>query len=250
MGFNLSQIINNELFSSEQKSYNLVFVPPKPGRYTSTGGFVLNRWAKQMEGITHLYSDTAGGQIKFAFSGTRIGVLLQRAVGNGKISIDIDGMAYGVVDTGDTDVSAYNVPHIIATDLPQGSHTLTITKIDSSVVSLQGFLVDDANSAQSFTRSAIDYHQTLDDGKGQPLNISTTGVVVSNIDMWMVNAIITNTTGSTINVTLKDGNDRSIIGAFPVPANDFRAIPGPIMFYGGIKAVASATGCYIVVGGQ
>ncbi len=69
----------------------------------------------------------------------------------------------------------------------------------------------------------------------------------------MRSAVVTNTTFTTlslVNVTLKDGNSRSIIGLFHVPANDFRSIPSPVMFFGGIKVSPSATGCYIVGGGQ
>lgn len=234
---------------SEQNSYNLVYVPVKPGRYTAVN-FVMNRLPKQSEGLTHLYANTAGARIKFPFIGTRIGLFIQKAVGNGKLSIDIDGVAYDTLDTGDTEVDIYNLPYMIATDLTPGEHVLTLTKIDSNVVSIQGFLVDDANGAQSFSRSVIDLHQSLDDSRGQPVNIPTTDVVIFNVDTWMTSAVITNTTASPINVTLKDGNGRNVIGAFPVPANDIRVIKANVMFYGGIKAIASATGCYIVIGGQ
>ncbi|PFJ03217.1 hypothetical protein [Priestia megaterium] len=240
---------NSEFNAQEQKSYNLVFIPPKPGRYSATN-FAFNRLPKQIEGLTHLYGNTAGAKIKFSFRGTRIGILIQRAAGNGKLSVDIDGTAYELLNTGDSEVDAYNIPYMIATDLPPGEHVLTLTKIDSNVVSIQGFLVDDANAAQAFTRAAVDYHQMFDDSRGQPVSIDTGEKTIFNVDVWMRNAVITNTTGSPINVTLKDGNSRSIVGPFPVPANDFRAVPGPVVFYGGIRVSASAAGCYIVVGGQ
>jgi len=239
----------SEFNAQEQKAYNLVLIPPKPGRYSATN-FAFNRLPKQLDGLTHLYGNTAGAQIKFPFTGTRVGILIQRAVANGKLSIDIDGVAYDTLNTGDAEVDAYNIPYMIATDLPPGEHVLTLTKVDSNVVSIQGFLVDDANGAQVFARSAIDYHHMFDDSRGQPVNIDTGEKTIFNVDVWMINATVTNTTSSPINVTIKDGNSRAVVGPFPVPANDIRSIQGPVMFYGGIKVSASATGCYIVVGGQ
>ncbi|WP_225519223.1 hypothetical protein [Priestia megaterium] len=127
----------------------------------------FNRLTKQLDGLTHLYGNTVGAQIKFPFTGTRVGILIQRAAANGKLSIDdIGGVAHDTLNTGDTEVDAYNIPYMIATDLPPQDHVLTLTKVDSSVVSIQGFLVDDANGAQVLARLAIDYHHMFDDSRG------------------------------------------------------------------------------------
>ena len=51
---------------------------------------------------------------------------------------DIGGVAYDTLNTGDAEVDAYNIPYMIATDLSPRDYILTLTKVDSSVVSIQG----------------------------------------------------------------------------------------------------------------
>jgi hypothetical protein len=141
---------------------------------------------------------------------------------------------------------------MIATDLPDGEHLLTITKPDNLNTSLQGFLVDDASMAQTFVRANFNYHEMLETAGTAltPISVGTSDTVVRSTDTWLLNATFTNTTASPINITLKNGNGTVIVGPFPILANDIRQLQGPIFFGGQSKAVASATGVIMTLGGQ
>jgi hypothetical protein len=233
----------------EQNAYNLLFVPPRPNNHLATS-HGLNRWGKIMDGFVHLYSTTAGGTVKFRFRGRRVGILAGKNSSHGKLAFDVDGTAYGVLNCADTDGSYYNIPFIVATDLTDDEHVLTITKIDANTTSVQGFLVDDASGAQTFTKSAPDYHAALDDSNAAPKAVGTSDTSFSAVDTWAHNITVTNTTASPINVTLKNNAGAAVVGPFPVAANDIRQINGPIYFAGGLKASASAVGSILTLGGQ
>jgi hypothetical protein len=248
MGFNISQIINKFLPVQEQNSYDFVFIPPKNSSY-STSGFTLIRGAKQMDAMYYLFSATAGNKLIYRFRGRRIGLSLGKATNYGKISFDIDGVAYGVFDASDTDAIYYNVPYVVATDLTDEEHILTITKLDSNGTAIQGFLVDNTSYGQVYSRAATDFDNTYDYTMGIPKTVGTTDTVINTFDFWTDSVVMYNSTASPITVTLKNGAG-NVFGAFIIPANDSRVINAKMYFAGGIKAIATATGCSIVVGGQ
>jgi hypothetical protein len=201
-----------------------------------------------MEAFNYLNSATAGHYVKYRFRGRRIGVLVQRAVTGGVLAFDVDGTSYGSFNTGGADNTYFNVPYTIATDLTDAEHLLTITKSDSTTTSILGWLVDSASAGRTWVRASIDYHQQLDETKGLPISILTTDTSITYLDsVWMINAIITNTTDAAIVVTLKNNAGAAIIGPFSVAANDIKSIQGPIYFAAGLKASAAAEGCRIVV---
>jgi hypothetical protein len=134
--------------------------------------------------------------------------------------------------------------------LDDTNHNLTITKLDTNGTSIAGFLVDDASTATRHIATIVDYHMSLNQSFGNPININASNTIIVGFDFWILNAVVTNTTSSPINVTLKNWVNAVILGPFPVPANDFRAIPCPLFFGGGMQALASATGCFITIGGQ
>lgn len=244
--------------TSEQNSYGLVFVPPKDKVNVVTSGWGFGHYASLMAGFKHMTSTTQGGYIHFRFTGRRIGILLAKMKGYGKLSFDIDGTDYGQYDTSFADwyqsvtTLLYNNPVMIATDLPDGEHVLTITKPDNLNTSIQGFLVDDAGTAPIFMKANFNYHEMLETtGIGlTPISVGTTDTIIRNTDTWLLNATFTNTTASPINITLKNGNGATIVGPFPIPANDIRQINGPLFFGGTSKAIASATGVTMALGGQ
>lgn len=236
---------------TETSAYSFAFIPV--GKYNP----VVTSWtrahhANYSDGFFHLSSSVSGGQIKFYFRGRRIGVEFGRAVGNGILTFDVDGTAYGTVDTAIVSGAVYGGQncYIISADLPPGDHILTVTKSDASQTSVQGFFVDTASSGGYFNRAALDYHQALN--PIDPISIAITDTVIraAGVDFWMLNAAITNTTAAAINVTLKNNAGAAVAGPFSVAANDCRVIPGPLYFNNGMKASASATGCIISAGGQ
>jgi hypothetical protein len=138
---------------------------------------------------------------------------------------------------------------MIATDLPEGEHVLTITKPDVKTTAIQGFLVDDAGNAPIYQRTAINYHEMLETGAPSwPTSLSTTLTTIRSIDSVLLNASFTNTTASPITITLSSSSGTMMV--FPVPANDMRQITGPIFFSGSLKAMASATGITMALGVQ
>lgn len=250
MSFNLSQIVNPQVPTQEQTAYGWVFIPPRPYNPVVVG-WSYSSHSKYADGFIHLNSISNGSQIKFYFKGRRIGVLFSRVSGNGKLAFDVDGTYYGTVDTSTPADTVYGGQdsYTVASNLMDGNHVLTVTKVDTNLTAVHGFYVDDASAAQYFTRSAPDYQQAL--YPLLPVSIGTTSTAVrASVDFWMLNAVITNTTASPINVTLQNGAGTAIAGPFPVPANDIKTIPGPLYFGSGMSAIASATGCTIAVGGQ
>jgi len=246
----LSLIVNpttDPVLVQEQSAYEWVFLPLRSQNYVASG-FAIAKWGRSMEAFNYLNSATAGHYVKYRFRGRRIGVLLQRAATGGVLAFDVDGTSYGSFNTGGADATYFNVPYTIATDLTDTEHLLTITKSDSVTTSLLGWLVDSAGAGRAWTRVSIDYHQQLDETKGLPVNILTTDTSITYIDsVWVLKAIITNTTAAVINVTLKNNAGASIVGPFPVAANDIKEVQGPIYFASGLKVSADAEGCRIVV---
>lgn len=258
MGFNITEITNKSLGVQEQTSYGLVFVPPRFNVNFVTSGWGVGHYAHLMDGFKHIVSTTQGGYIHFRFRGRRIGILLSKNKNNGKINFDVDGTDYGQYDSSfadwyqSTTTTLYNIPVLIATDLPDGEHVLTITKADTLNTSIQGFLVDDSGTAPIFLRANFNYHEMLDTTGVAltPLSIGTSDTTIKGGDTWLLSATFTNTTASPINVSLKNGNGSVVVGPFPIPANDIRQLQGPIFLGGTSKAIASATGVIMTIGGQ
>lgn len=255
MGFNLTRITNRQLSVQEQTSYGLVFVPPRNSNIV-LANMGLGHYAQLMDGFKHITSTTQGGYCHFRFRGRRIGILVSKTTGNGMLSFDVDGTWYGQYDTSYNDdynrgAIIYNIPYIIAVDLPDGEHTLTITKPDNLNTSIQGFLVDDAGHAPTFMQANPNYHVMLDSDSISPApwNLTTSDTIIRSTNTWLLSATFTNTTASPINVTLKNSTG-VVVGPFPIPANDIRQLTGPMYFGGSLKASASTTGIIASFGGQ
>lgn len=245
MGFNLTEITNKQVPAQEQSAfgYNLVGL--------------INNMAQSSFSIStsnlsitnqNAWSVTNAATMRFKFQGRRVGVILGVGSGYGTLSFNIDGTSYGTYSADNSD-TLYNIPHTIATDLSGGEHILTITKTDTKTNYIQGFLVDTASSAPILSKNTVDYFNMLR-LSSSTVAIGTTDTSLNPNSTIMLNTVITNTTASPINVTLKANDGTAVIGPFPVPANDFRTIPGPIYFSNGMKAIASATGCIIAMGVQ
>jgi hypothetical protein len=256
MGFNVSQIINKQLGVQEQSAYNLKFIPPNKNSLI-VSGWSVDHFSQLGAGFKNIGSVTQGGFIRFRFYGRHIGVLLVKASANGILNFYVDGTFYKNYDcsqVGDPSLnpSVYNVPVMIASDLSDGEHILTIMKEDAKNTGIQGFLIDDAGNGQYFVTTGVNYHQSLEVGGAASgmVQVGTTSTTIRGTDTWILCATLTNTTASPINVTLINGVGNSIAGPFPVPSNDIRQIQGPMYFQGSMKASASATGVSITIGGQ
>lgn len=236
--------------TQEQNAYTFVKVPIRQGS-VQYSNFAFSKWAKNIDG-PYLASGTLGGYIKFKFRGRRIGIEFTRQIGYGVLGFEIDGIVYDSLDTSSTDTLTYNVKYIIATDLFDEEHILTITKMDANSTTVSAFLQDDAAAAPTFVQAMTNYHVDLDEARAVPttIGITDTALPVSGFDLWAYSFMFTNTTAAVINVTLKNNAGTVIAGPFPIPANDVRPIPGPLYFAGGAKVIASATGCFVTMGGQ
>lgn len=253
-GLNLSQITNKQLNVQEQNAYDFAFVPPRNNVNMLLSNFSVGHYANLMDGMKNVTSTTQGGYIHFRFRGRRIGILVSKASANGILNFSVDGQDYGSYDTSYVDdynqsATWYNIPVVIATDLVEGEHVLTITKPDAKTTAIQGFLVDNAGIAQIYQRTAMSYHEMLETGAPSwPTSLTTTLTNIRSIDSVLLCATFTNTTASVITVTLSSSSGTMMV--FPVQANDMRQITGPIFFSGSLKASASATGVTMVLGVQ
>lgn len=257
MSFNLTEITNKSVGVQEQTSYNLVFVAPNKNTNVVLSSWSVDHYSQFGAGFKNMGSVTQGGWVRFRFWGRHIGVLLAKASSYGILNFYVDGTFYLSYDTsqvGDPSINPtlYNIPVMIASDLPDGEHVLTIMKQDSLSTSIQGFLVDDAGNADHFITSGINYHKMLETtgAASGPQPIGTSATTVRGTDTVILSATFTNTTASPINVTLTNGSNNVIAGPFPIPANDIRQITGPLYFLGSMKATASATGVNVTIGGQ
>jgi hypothetical protein len=244
-----------QINTTEQSSYNWVFVPISSSNFI-TNGWSVSQYAQYSNGFKVIQSTTQGQYVHFRFRGRRIGIVLAKAQTYGKLSFDVDGTWYGQYDESFADwyqsntSQLWNIPYVIATDLPEGEHLLTITKPDALQTFICGFMVDDAGHAPTFGGN-FNYHQMLDtSNQMQPKAIATTYTSLRNTSTWIYNLTLTNTTASPINITLKNGDGNVMFGPFPVPANDIRQIQGPIYSNGNLSAIASATGVFAILGGQ
>lgn len=248
-----------QINTTEQNSYNLVFISPNTNTNTILSNWTISHFSQYGAGFKNIGSVTQGGWIRYRFWGRHVGVLLAKASTYGKLNFYVDGTFYKTYDTsqvGDPSLNPtlYNVPVMIANDLPEGEHILTIMKEDSLNTAIQGFLVDDAGNAQHFTSVGINYHKSFEqDGAASGMvAIGTSSTTIRSTDTWLMCATFTNTTNSIINVSLINGAspNNTIAGPFPIPANDIRQITGPMFFLKSMKAQASATGVSVTIGGQ
>lgn len=242
--------------TQEQNNVDLVFVQPRLNSNVVLTNMSIGKAANLFDGFNQIYDTAATYSYgKFRFRGRRIGILLNFYSTFGILGFDIDGTDYGTYDLSKFAPAApntqYNVPYMIATDLPDGDHVLTFTKLNANPISISGFMVENSANVQTFMRTGFNYHDMLDNtGVGAaPTAIGTTDTSIRTIDTWAHTIVLTNTTASPINVTLKS-NTATIIGPFPVPANDIKQISGPIFFKAAVKAIASATGVNIYMGVQ
>jgi hypothetical protein len=252
MGFNLSQIVNKEVHVQEQSARDFIFVQPRLGSNLALNSMTVGKSASQFDGFNHIYDTSATYAYgSFRFRGKSIGILLGLHPTFGTLGFDIDGVDYGTYDCSKSSPTngVYNVPYIIADDLPDGEHILTFTKLTSNAISIQGFLVENSGNVQTFMRTGFNYHDMLDGNLAAPKNIGTTDTTIHPVDTWAHSLTFTNTTASPITITLKN-NTATIMGPFSVPANDIRQIQGPIFFKAAFKAIASATGVFLTMGGQ
>lgn len=257
MSFNLTEITNKQVGVVEQNGVNFVYVQPRVGSNVVLNNMQIGKAAPFLEGFNQI-TDTASTYSygTFRFRGRRVGILVGLYPTFGVVGFDIDGVDYGTIDLSKNAPSGgiYNVPYIIATDLPDGDHILTFTKLSSMTsngLSIDGFLVENSANVQTFIRTGFDYHDMLDSSgvATTPTQISTTSATLRSMDTWVHNFTISNTTANPVTVTLSSFYT-TIIGPFSIPANDVRQLTGPIFFKGGIKAVASASGVFVTVGGQ
>lgn len=244
-----------QINTTEQNAYDWSFVIPNLKSNVVTNGWSLSQYANLSKGFKLLQSSTQGQYVHFRFRGRRVGILVGKNVNHGKLSVDVDGTDYGQIDCSFADwyqsntTILYNVPFVIATDLPEGEHLLTITKPDAKQTFICGFLVDDAGHAPHTAN--FNLHEMLDNTgtANQPATVSTTGTIIRTTDTWLLGASFSNTTASPITITITNGNGNTVM-VFPVPANDMRLINAPIFLQGTSKATASATGVIMTVGGQ
>lgn len=269
MGFNLTEITNKKVPIEEQSGYSLSFIPCRVGFPASATGWSDWWYPSNADSSYAKYSTTINASsLVFGFRGRRVGLVLNRQVSLGALAFDIDGQSYGTFDANTYDGTRPNpsggnftsgqLPLMIAIDLDDRDHLLTITKLDSHISFIYGIVVDDASASQYYTRSILDYQNSV--APNTPVAIGTSLTIIKPISAYatstviLLNAIIYNTTASTIYVQLQDGSGNVVVGGgsqgFPVSAGDFRQIPGPLYFTNGIKAIASATGCTISLGGQ
>jgi hypothetical protein len=251
-----TQILNNLLNTQEQNSREFVFVQPRLNSNLVLSNMTVGKSASLLDGFNQIYDTSAAYSYgSFRFRGKRIGILLGYYPTFGILGFDIDGVDYGTVDCSKNAPAngVYNVPYIIATDLPDGDHILTFTKLTngaSNTISIEGFMVENSGNVQTFMRIGYNFHDMLDGNLATTAkSIGTTDTTITPVDVWVHNLTFTNTTASPINVTLKN-NTGVIIGPFPVPANDIRQLSGPIFFKAALKAIASATGVNVLIGGQ
>lgn len=240
--------------TQEQNNVDLVFVQPRLGANVYLTGMNVGKSASLFDGFNQIYDTAATYSYgAFRFRGRRIGILLNLYSTFGILGFDVDGVDYGTYDLSKFAPTApntqYNVPYMIATDLPDGEHVLTFTKVTSNPISISGFMVENSANVETFKRVGINYHDMLDGNLAGVKAIGTTDTTINSMDTWVSSMTFTNTTASPINVTLKN-NTSTLIGPFPIPANDVRQLQGPIFFKAAFKAIASATGVNLVIGGQ
>lgn len=237
---------------TEQSSYDFIFVQPRLNSNVVLTNMNVNKFATLFDGFNQIYSSTAGATCQFRFRGRRVGILLTKNSTYGVLAFDVDGTDYGTYDCSQiaSGQTIDNLPYIIATDLPDGEHVLTVTKLDTNSISIQGFMVENSGNVQTFMRTGYNYHDMLDGNLSSPKAIGTTDTTVDSIDIWVHNFTFTNTTASPINITLKSITNGVVVGPFPIPANDVRQLSGPMFFSGGLKVVGSATGVTMTIGGQ
>lgn len=243
----------------EQNAYNLVFVAPNKNTNVVLNGWSVDHYAQYGASFKNMGASTQGAWFRFRFSGRRIGVLVNKTAANGILNFYVDGtfcLKYDTSYVGDPTASPvpnlYNIPIMVATDLPDGEHVLTVMKEDAKPCALQGFLVDDAGNADHFMPVGINYHKMIDltGASITPVAIGTSATTIRNTDTFVLSATFTNTTASPINITLLNGSGNTVAGPFPIPANDIRQLTGPMYFIGNMRATASATGVNCTIGGQ
>jgi hypothetical protein len=80
-----------QINTTEQNAYGLIFVPVRDKVNAVTSGWGYGHYAQLMAGFKHYTSTTQGGYIHFRFRGRRIGVLLAKMKGYGKLSFILMG---------------------------------------------------------------------------------------------------------------------------------------------------------------
>jgi hypothetical protein len=130
-------------------------------RYNGAGwGHYTGRGVGDINDDVHATTNN-GDSVSYTFSGTGISYITERSVDEGKVDVAIDGVLQQTVDARSTDHNLANQTLYNLWGLPQGQHTITLTKRDGGYMLLDGFIVQAAGKTINDTDAALRYTGSL-----------------------------------------------------------------------------------------
>jgi hypothetical protein len=137
-------------------------------RYNGAGwGHYTGRGVGDINDDVHATTNN-GDSVSYTFSGTGISYITERSVDEGKVDVAIDGVLQQTVDARSTDHNLANQTLYKLWGLPQGQHTITLTKRDGGYMLLDGFIVQTAGKTINDTDAALQYTGSWGYFSGRP----------------------------------------------------------------------------------
>jgi Carbohydrate esterase 2 N-terminal len=110
-------------------------------RYTGNGwGYYPNRGVGDLSDDVHA-TLTDNDSVSYTFTGTGISYVTEKSVDEGKVDVSIDGVLQRTVNAYSADHNLANQTLYSLWGLPQGQHTITLTKRGGTYMLLDGFIV-------------------------------------------------------------------------------------------------------------
>jgi hypothetical protein len=165
-----------------------------PGTITYTGSWQAYSGRDYGDLNEDVHATTTNGDgVTFSFTGSGIRVLGERNSDQGTLGVTLDGASAGTVDTSATGARQLQQPVYQVSNLPYGTHTVTLTKQSGTYATIDGYqldtTIDDTDASLQYTgqswavssgRGLGDYgdgvHYATKDGDAVVATWSGTGV--------------------------------------------------------------------------